>query len=173
MFYSGLLNFSFTGLDRDILLHSLCDYWINAFPCQKVSPTWEGTAFHLFCSPLYPQIQCMWEWAIVLLFSGSVASNFFVTLWIIAHKAPQSTYKDLLQDRGDAVSVCQVTEVNDCHVLSITARACPCILIATLWDHIIPPIPQMRELGAGVGANKFSLLTKITQLVWERVESQT
>ena len=68
----------------------------------------------------------------MLLFPCSVASNSFVTLYIIARKAPQSTHRDLHRDRGGAVSVCQVTEVNDCHVLSISARACPRILIATL-----------------------------------------
>lgn len=50
---------------------------------------------------------------------------------------PQLTEKDL--HRGGAVNICQVTEVNDCHVLSTTAKAFPHILIATPWDHIIPP----------------------------------
>lgn len=145
---------SWTSLSLDLtetyFYISLCDNLINAFiPYQKVSPTWEGTTFHLFCSPLYPQIQCMWEFAIMLLFPCSVASNSFVTLYIIARKAPQSTHRDLHRDRGGAVSVCQVTEVNDCHVLSISARACPRILIATLWDHIIPLFHRWENLGWG------------------------
>ena len=151
---------SWTSLSLDLIepyfYISLCDNWINAFSPSAGEPhmgrdriSFVGTVFHLFCSPLYPQIRCMWEWAIVLSFSCSVASNSFVTLWIIACKAPQSTHKDGHRDRGDAGSVCQVTEVNDCHVLSITARACPHILIATLWDHIIPLFHRWENLGGG------------------------